>query len=106
MISEERIEKIEEDVGVLMKELKATAQSLLQTQKVLGGLVIDSEVETITAIINSQLQNVNLCTQIIADAAAAKAKLLASTTPLKVALDFRTSWHEKVLKTGAKVIKY
>ena len=83
------------------------AQKLLEIQRIVVGVKINADVASIRSIIDSQLpQKASLVTQLVADAAAGKAQLNTSKTPVDIGRQFLDKWKKMLHNLGADVIEF
>ena len=98
-----------------LKQLKAAldampkqyAQGLLEVQRALAGLKIDSHVNAFRAIIENNFpKKTHLFTRLVNDATTAKSRLRASKTPNVIAVDFYKKWVALLKESGAKFAEF
>lgn len=118
MVSEEGIEKALEDIETLKKELnelkidhvaviKQLRQEILKLKMLAAASKINSDAQTCSDIIKHQFPNKkNLTTQILTDAATAKAKLESSANPIHFAAEFHNKWCKILDGMGANTVEY
>ncbi len=83
------------------------AQMLLVIQRTMAAWEINSNVQTYSDIIFSQLsRRTELSTQLVADAANAKSQILTSNEPFDIGTNFKNKWSDILEKSGAKIITF
>lgn len=83
------------------------AQALLELQRIVAALKVNSDVDMFTSVIDSQLHNKStMRTQVITEAAAIKSQILASNKPNALAIGFYQKWEKAFRDLGADFITY
>ncbi len=108
---DEKIKPIKRELQQLKIALDAVpnqqAQALLEIQRSIASLKINSDVTVFRSIINSKFpQKGHLFTKLVNDAAAAKSKLRASKTPNDLSVDFYKKWIALLQDLGADAVEF
>jgi len=86
---------------------KQLAQELLEVQRAIASLKINSDVTVFRSIINSEFpQKGHLFTKLVNDAAAEKSKLRASKTPNVLSINFYKKWSALLKDLGADIAEF
>ena len=86
---------------------KQYAQELLEVQRAIASLKINSDVTVFRSIINSKFpQKGHLFTQLVSDAAAEKSKLRSSKTPNVLSINFYKKWSALLKDLGADISEF
>lgn len=86
---------------------KQYAPELLEIQRAIAGLKINSDVTVFRSIINSKFpQKGHLFTKLVSDAAAEKSKLRASKTPNVLSINFYKKWSALLKDLGADIAEF
>jgi len=86
---------------------KQYAQELLEVQRAIASLKINSDVTVFRSIINSKFpQKGHLFTKLVSDAAAEKSKLRSSKTPNVLSINFYKKWSALLKDLGADISEF
>lgn len=85
---------------------KQISKSLLDLQRIVVALKINSDVDTISSVIDYQIKKESLKTQLIAEAAALKSKIMTSDDPYNLGADFLHKWEQTLRGLGADMVRY
>jgi hypothetical protein len=85
---------------------KQISTSLLDLQRIVVSLKVNSDVDTLSSVIDTQLDNDSLKTELIAEASALKSRLMTSNEPYHLGADFLDKWGKILRGLGADMIKY
>lgn len=83
------------------------AQAILDLQRIVAGLKVNSDVATNISIIDNQFRNKStMRTQVITEAAAVKSQIQTSNKPMVLAIGFYEKWNKAFRDLGADFISY
>jgi hypothetical protein len=106
-----KIKPIKREIQQLKVALNAMpkqyAQELLEVQRAIAGLKINSDVAVFRTIIESNFpQKTHLFTRLVNDAAAEKSKLRSSKTPNVLSINFYKKWSALLKDLGADIAEF
>jgi hypothetical protein len=100
---DDKINNIETSLSTLEAQQK---EQLMFIQRYIAGLNVNSNCTILIEIIDTQLKNANLNTQIYTDAGSIKGQIRNSNTPFDLAKSFYNKWEKILIDNGAHFIKY
>ena len=83
------------------------AQTLLELQRIVAGIKVNSDVANFTSIIDSQFPNKStMRTQVLTEAVAIKSQIQTSKKPIALTAEFYNKWEKTLYDLGADFISY